>query len=66
MDNFNVEATVWEPDEPHEVSIARLKAIAARTGKPGFNEFGVPWHACAEYRHDAHFWSRIAWMNANG
>jgi hypothetical protein len=66
MDNFNIEATAWEHDEPYEVSIARIKAIADRSGKPGFNEFGVPWHACAGHKQDAHFWAHIAWKVANG
>jgi hypothetical protein len=56
---FDVENTLWETDEPHHVSIARIKAVAARSGKPGFNEYGVPLHACHGHRHDAHVWAHI-------
>jgi hypothetical protein len=37
-----------------------IKAIAARAGTPGFNDYGVPLHACYGYRHDAHYWAWIA------
>lgn len=56
---LDVENTPWTRDEPHEVSIARIKAIQQRSGTPGFNEYGVPLHACHGHRHDAHVWSRV-------
>ena len=59
MTGFDVEATPWTPDEPYEVSIARIKAIADRAGTEGFNEYGVPWHACHGFKHDAHYWAWI-------
>jgi hypothetical protein len=36
-----------------------MKAIQANAGKPGFNEYGVPLHACNGYRHDEHYWEHI-------
>jgi hypothetical protein len=59
MSDFDVEGTPWTPDEPYAVSIARIKSIAARAGTKGFNEYGVPWHACHGYKHDAHIWAWI-------
>jgi hypothetical protein len=55
----NVDATAWEYDEPYDVSIARIKAIAARANTAGFNEFGVPLHACSGHKQDAHVWAWI-------
>jgi hypothetical protein len=60
MATFDVEGTPWTLDEPHETSIARIKAITARAGTAGFNEYGVPWHACHGHKHDAHYWAWIA------
>lgn len=57
---FDVENTMWSRDEPYAVSIARIKAVAARAGKPGFNEFGVPLHACNGYIMDNHVFEWIA------
>jgi hypothetical protein len=66
MANFNVYGTPWEPDEPYEVSIARIKALAARAGTPGHNEYGQALHACHGYRHDAHYWAWAASGRKNG
>lgn len=35
----------------------------AHAGKPGHNEYGVPFHACNGYRHDEHYW---AWVVRRG
>lgn len=43
-------------------TIAWIKEIQANIGKPGFNEYGVPLHACNGYRHDEHYW---AWIRAS-
>lgn len=59
MQNFDVDGALWTADEPHEVSIARIKAIAARAGKPGFNEYGIPLHACHGHKQDAHYWEYL-------
>ena len=56
---FDVDGQPWSSDEPYEVSVARIKAIAARANTQGFNEYGVPLHACHGHRHDAHYWSWV-------
>lgn len=35
-------------------------------GELGHNEYGVPLHACNEYRHDAHYWDYWAWRALKG
>jgi hypothetical protein len=44
----------------YQFSIAEMKAIVARSNTEGYNEYGVPLHACHGYRHDAHYWNWIA------
>lgn len=29
-------------------------------GRPGYNEFGAPLHACNGFRHDEHYWAYLA------
>lgn len=53
----------WEPGEAKEISIARIKALQARQNKPGFNEYGIPLHACYGYRHDGHYWEYVKHIN---
>lgn len=43
----------------YQESIAWIRSIAANANKPGFNEHGVPLHACNGYRQDEHYW---AWL----
>jgi hypothetical protein len=48
-------------EQSYESIIAEIKAMAERAGTEGYNEYGVPLHACHGYRHDAHYW---AWVVA--
>ena len=43
----------------YEEIVADIRAIAARANTPGFNQYGVPLHACNGYRQDEHYW---AWL----
>lgn len=38
-----------------------IDSTARNAGKPGYNEFGVPLHACNGHRQDEHYW---AWLGA--
>jgi len=49
-------------DETYEQTIARIKQTQENAGKAGFNEYGVPLHACSGYRHDEHYW---VWIRHN-
>lgn len=40
-------------------SIKAIKENQVNAGKAGFNEYGVPLHACNGYIQNAHYW---AWM----
>lgn len=46
-------------DPEYSSIINRIKEDAANVGKPGFNEYGLPLHACHGYKHDAHYWALI-------
>lgn len=35
--------------------------VPAEAGLQGYNEYGVPYHACNGQRHDEHYW---AWIRA--
>jgi len=43
----------------YEETIRLVKANQANAGKPGFNEYGVPLHACHGYKQDGHYWAWI-------
>ena len=45
----------------YEESIAEIQQTQANAGQPGFNEYGVPLHACNGYRQDEHYWQ---WVGA--
>lgn len=40
----------------YEKIVSEIKEIQANCGKVGFNEYGVPLHACNGYRQDEHYW----------
>jgi len=44
-------------------TIALVKQNQANSGKPGFNEYGVPLHACNGYRQDEHYWAFVRHRN---
>lgn len=44
----------------HTQAIARIKAARVNAGRPGYNEYGVPLHACNGFRHDEHHWAYLA------
>ncbi len=37
--------------------------VPITAGTLGYNEYGVPLHACNGYIHDAHYWARVAHLN---
>ena len=45
---------------------ARFKypGIPIQTGLKGFNEFGLPMHACNGHINDAHYWSYVKHANS--
>lgn len=42
--------------------MAEIRTIRDNAGKVGFNEYGVPLHACNGYRHDEHWWKWVKQM----
>lgn len=48
-----------DTDQPYEVIIAELKSMIERASTKGYNEYGVPLHACHGYCHNSHYWARI-------
>lgn len=46
-------------DDDYARAIDEIKATMANAGQPGYNEYGVPRHACHGAKHDAHVSARI-------
>lgn len=38
----------------------KAPGVPVEAGTPSFNEHGVPWHACAGWRADEHYWAWVA------
>jgi hypothetical protein len=41
----------------------RLNTQRSNERKPGYNEYGVPLHACYGHKHDGHYWAWIGYKN---
>jgi hypothetical protein len=50
----------------YQKRIAEIKAISARANTPGYNEHGVPLHACNGYKQDAHYWQWVRSKQVGG
>lgn len=41
----------------------KYPGVPIETGLPGYNEYGVPFHACRGIIQDEHYWAWIAFKN---
>lgn len=57
--------TTCKPNTPEYIECIKwIKETQSNEGKAGFNEHGVPLHACNGYKQDAHYWAYIREINA--
>lgn len=43
----------------YQLAIEQIKTTQANAGRPGFNEYGVPLHACDGHKHDGQYWAYV-------
>ena len=57
--------SIPQPTHPEPVDFQEIQRRVWESyrniGKPGYNEFGVPLHACNGHRQDEHYWT---WLGA--
>ena len=54
----------FKPNTPEYIECIKwIKENQANAGKSGFNEYGVPLHACNGHIQNAHYWAWIGERN---